>query len=208
MSSEWYFQSKGRRFGPITASLLKQHVEAGRVGPETLVRRDAEGDWVPAAQIRGLFKDVPASVPPADPPAKSAGPETPAITVPPQPVGVVPANGQVAASDVVAPAGRSGLEKVSRLLGGMGLVPFCLLVAAVALLAANLLLELGQTVGWRARWEYRIESPNDLLLSGELNELGADGWELVFARRASSSLTDGFAYEMIFKRRRRGTGGE
>jgi hypothetical protein len=57
------------------------------------------------------------------------------------------------------------------------------------------------------RWEYRIESVNDLSFSREINELGEEGWELVFARRASAGLdTPGakpeFAYEMIFKRRR------
>jgi hypothetical protein len=33
-----------------------------------------------------------------------------------------------------------------------------------------------------------------------MNELGEEGWELVFARRAQDSITDEFSYECIFKR--------
>ena len=52
------------------------------------------------------------------------------------------------------------------------------------------------------QWEYTISSPSDAMLDGELEKLGNDGWELVFARRAVSGEGD-FAtssYEMIFKR--------
>lgn len=55
------------------------------------------------------------------------------------------------------------------------------------------------------QWEYRIESPSDISLETDLAALGSEGWELVFARRASSG--DEYArtvrYEMIFKRPKR-----
>lgn len=50
-----------------------------------------------------------------------------------------------------------------------------------------------------AKWEYRILSPSDQTLIPTLNEIGAEGWEVVEARRA---MTDGTAsYEIIMKRR-------
>lgn len=50
------------------------------------------------------------------------------------------------------------------------------------------------------RWHYKIEALSDLTFEDDIKKLGDEGWELVFARRASSSLRDGMAYEMIFKR--------
>ncbi len=49
------------------------------------------------------------------------------------------------------------------------------------------------------RWEYTLESPSDVILQPSLERLGNNGWELVFARRASSELGSA-SYEMIFKR--------
>lgn len=51
----------------------------------------------------------------------------------------------------------------------------------------------------QAKWEYKISSPIDSSLDRELKELGADGWELVTARRATSDYGTA-SYEMIFKR--------
>jgi len=48
------------------------------------------------------------------------------------------------------------------------------------------------------QWEYAIHSPDDSGLDDRLELLGNQGWELVFARRASSS--SGAGYEMIFRR--------
>ena len=48
------------------------------------------------------------------------------------------------------------------------------------------------------KWEYTIESIPDMEFSTKINELGKQGWELAFARRA---LSDGSGiYEIIFKR--------
>ena len=50
-------------------------------------------------------------------------------------------------------------------------------------------------------WEYLVESVPDVTWTIATNKLGAEGWELVFARRASSSSRDReYSYEMIFKR--------
>ncbi|MGD0650264.1 MAG: DUF4177 domain-containing protein [Verrucomicrobiia bacterium] len=55
------------------------------------------------------------------------------------------------------------------------------------------------------RWEYRIEAPSDMELASTINTLGEEGWELVFARRATSGseYATTAKYEMIFKRPKR-----
>ena len=58
---------------------------------------------------------------------------------------------------------------------------------------------IGSGFGTTPKWEYKVSSPSDYSLDRELKELGWEGWELVFARRASSD-TGGAVYEMIFRR--------
>lgn len=51
------------------------------------------------------------------------------------------------------------------------------------------------------QWEYKIASAPDAAFTDEVNRLGADGWEIIFARRASSGEGKSeFNYEMIFRR--------
>lgn len=52
------------------------------------------------------------------------------------------------------------------------------------------------------QWEYKIESIPDRSFDQRINAMGREGWELVFARRASdgSDYSPTFSYEMIFKR--------
>lgn len=71
----------------------------------------------------------------------------------------------------------------------------------VALLGAQLL-GLTSTQSSATRWEYRVESPEDALLQVVLDRSGLDGWELVFARRATTDLGS-VKYEMILKRPKR-----
>jgi hypothetical protein len=51
-------------------------------------------------------------------------------------------------------------------------------------------------------WEYRVESIPDRSFDQRINAMGKDGWELVFARRASdgADYSPVFSYEMILKR--------
>ncbi len=49
------------------------------------------------------------------------------------------------------------------------------------------------------RWEYKTVFKADLVLRIALDKLGAEGWELVFARRARADDRV-MGYEMIFKR--------
>lgn len=70
----------------------------------------------------------------------------------------------------------------------------------IALLAAQVF-GFARTKTSTTSWEYRIESPSDTRLEASVDGLGKDGWELVFARRATSEY-GGASYEMIFKRPR------
>jgi hypothetical protein len=50
------------------------------------------------------------------------------------------------------------------------------------------------------KFEYRIESPNDSAFDSEMNGYGSQGWELVSARRATSSNGGPASYEVILRR--------
>jgi hypothetical protein len=53
-----------------------------------------------------------------------------------------------------------------------------------------------------AKWEYKIASLSDATFDAEVNLLGTEGWELVFARRArdGEGAAESVAYEMVFRR--------
>ncbi|WP_163665058.1 DUF4177 domain-containing protein [Adonisia turfae] len=77
-------------------------------------------------------------------------------------------------------------------------------VSAISLLGILGVLLLNSLTGQkiqRANWEYKIESVPDLIFEEVMDEMGSDGWELAFARRANNSLTDEVNYEVIFKRK-------
>jgi hypothetical protein len=74
-----------------------------------------------------------------------------------------------------------------------------LLLVVIALLSFDLF---GSRIGAVPKWEYRIESPSDSAFDTEMEKLGEEGWELVFARRATTSTGVTASYEMIFRRQR------
>lgn len=57
------------------------------------------------------------------------------------------------------------------------------------------------------KWQYTVIAPNDANLENVLDKAGADGWEVVSARRASNGDSDNptFSYELIMKKRGRET---
>ena len=78
---------------------------------------------------------------------------------------------------------------------------------ATCLLAGIFVLQLWNSFGHVPKvtqnsWEYKITSVPDGSFDNEMNMLGKEGWELVFARRASDGMTSSptFSYEMILKR--------
>lgn len=80
------------------------------------------------------------------------------------------------------------------------------LALLIALIAALLLFHVVTWVVDRAsptQWEYKVESPSDRVFETEVDRLGAEGWELVTARRVAPDDGPGAKYELIFKRPRR-----
>jgi hypothetical protein len=88
MAGEWYYKVLGQEAGPVSPSDLEDLAESGFLTPEVLVRKGADGDWIPAGQVRGLFGGIveaeaaePSKAPPAvkgrDPDLAGAEPVSP-----------------------------------------------------------------------------------------------------------------------------------
>jgi hypothetical protein len=58
MARRWYYKELGDAVGPMRASELVELARTGDIGPDTLVRRDQDGNWVPASKVRGLAQVV------------------------------------------------------------------------------------------------------------------------------------------------------
>jgi hypothetical protein len=72
MSMEWFYLCSGRIHGPLTAAQLREHALAGKVTPTDHVSRGADGNWIGAYKVKGLF--APPQVAPPSP-----GPIVPAV---------------------------------------------------------------------------------------------------------------------------------
>lgn len=64
MANEWYYRKSGQQYGPISASELKQLAQAEHLQPTDYVRKDANADWLPAKNVKGLFEEVQQESPP------------------------------------------------------------------------------------------------------------------------------------------------
>jgi hypothetical protein len=69
MTAEWFYARNGQMAGPLTAQQLRQDALAGKVTASDHVRRGANGAWVSAANVKGLFDPAPTPPKPALPPA-------------------------------------------------------------------------------------------------------------------------------------------
>ena len=57
MSVEWYCRLMGSEMGPFTSSQLIEMARSHQLTPQDVVKKGADGDWVDAHQVRGLFDD-------------------------------------------------------------------------------------------------------------------------------------------------------
>lgn len=57
MTAQWYYQMMGAEFGPHTGAEMLELVRKHRISPEDLVRKGAQGDWVAAYRVPGLFAE-------------------------------------------------------------------------------------------------------------------------------------------------------
>jgi hypothetical protein len=53
--AEWYFQVMGEVTGPVSWDELEQKARHGEIGLETEVREGADGPWIAASHVAGLF---------------------------------------------------------------------------------------------------------------------------------------------------------
>lgn len=59
MTREWYYQLMGETIGPLSDAEIYQHAQEGRILPDTYVRIGADGDWINADVVEGLFESYP-----------------------------------------------------------------------------------------------------------------------------------------------------
>jgi formylglycine-generating enzyme len=70
MSQEWYFAKGDKRYGPVSASQLKELAITGRLSPNDIVWKQGMAQWSEARIVRGLFPTLPSSLTPPPLPAQ------------------------------------------------------------------------------------------------------------------------------------------
>ncbi len=52
---QWYYKVLGEVVGPLSPAQMREKVERGEIGPQTLVRKGAHGRWVLASKVNNLL---------------------------------------------------------------------------------------------------------------------------------------------------------
>lgn len=67
--------SDGKEYGPITADVLRQWIEQGRINAKTMARREDSGEWIPLSNFPELAGVLASNLvqPPFAPPVPSGG---------------------------------------------------------------------------------------------------------------------------------------
>lgn len=63
MASQWYCKSGESKLGPMGAAALRKLVSEGSLNPTDYVRKGADGKWVRAKTVKGLFPAEPTPAP-------------------------------------------------------------------------------------------------------------------------------------------------
>ena len=61
MATEWYCLLMGTELGPFTSKQLLEMARQHRITPDDSVKKGADGTWVGAHRVKGLFEDSGAS---------------------------------------------------------------------------------------------------------------------------------------------------
>ena len=61
MAVEWFCRLMGTEMGPYTSAQLIEMVKSHQLTPEDLVKRGADGQWIDAHRVKGLFDDAASS---------------------------------------------------------------------------------------------------------------------------------------------------
>jgi S1-C subfamily serine protease len=64
MTRNWFYLSGNRQLGPLTIQELAKIASQGRIGRSTRVREGANGAWVAASNVAGIFPAAVAATPP------------------------------------------------------------------------------------------------------------------------------------------------
>ena len=79
MAVQWYYRVMGQECGPVSPSDLLELTQRGEILPFTDVRKGAEGNWVTASRVKGLF---PVEGDLHSPAAKQLNPELRSVVTP------------------------------------------------------------------------------------------------------------------------------
>lgn len=82
MSAEWYVIVQGIERGPLAAADLRKLAIAEVLRPGDRVKKGAEGRWVSADKVKGLFDGIAPSIPTPIPTAKEPVSVPPVIPAP------------------------------------------------------------------------------------------------------------------------------
>lgn len=55
MNEQWFWQTQGESYGPLSTNELEDLVRRGRIGDEDLIQLGGTQDWLPAGEIKSLF---------------------------------------------------------------------------------------------------------------------------------------------------------
>ncbi|QEG33348.1 DUF4339 domain-containing protein [Bythopirellula goksoeyrii] len=61
MATEWYCRLMGSELGPFSSKQLLEMARQHQITPDDSVRKGADGTWVGAHRVKGLFEDPAAS---------------------------------------------------------------------------------------------------------------------------------------------------
>jgi hypothetical protein len=61
MATQWYCRLMGTEMGPFTSQQLLEMARSHRITPNDAVKKGADGKWVDAHRVKGLFEDLSAS---------------------------------------------------------------------------------------------------------------------------------------------------
>jgi hypothetical protein len=92
MAAQWYCRLMGTELGPYTSQQLLEMARSHRITPDDSVKKGAEGMWVPADHVKGLFDAsassiIIASLPPdAKQSSGNKQPTAPAAAAEPRPI--------------------------------------------------------------------------------------------------------------------------